>query len=145
MGKSNRKEKKAITVLMADNDPDDRKLTKGAFEENQFHVDLRFVKNGNELLDYLLRNGEYEKLETSPRPKLILLDLNMPKKSGLQAIREIRNEPDLKNIPIVIWTTSDSKDDMDKAQKLGADSFITKPMEYSNVLDAIKSLEKYLV
>ncbi len=97
---------KPITILMADDDADDRLMTKEAFEESRLKNDLRFVHDGVELLDYLKRRGNYEDPATSPRPGLILLDLNMPRKDGREALEEIKSDPKLKNIRVVILTTS---------------------------------------
>src|SRR6185312_13764096 len=100
-----------ITILMADDDPDDRELTREAFEESRLANDLRFVEDGVELLDYLKRRGKYEDPASSPRPGLILLDLNMPKKDGREALREIKADPKLKSIRVVILTTSKAEED----------------------------------
>src|SRR5271163_1298530 len=97
---------KPITVLMADDDEDDRMMTKDAFEESRLANDLRFVCDGEELLDYLKRRGKYSDPASSPRPGLILLDLNMPKKDGREALREIKADPELKAIRVVVLTTS---------------------------------------
>ena len=101
----------SFTVLMAEDDPDDRFLMEQAFMEIGNHADLRFVEDGEELMDYLLRSDRYTDPEFSPRPALIFLDLNMPKKDGRQALLEIKANPDLQRIPVVIWTTSDELED----------------------------------
>src|SRR5947209_1713066 len=93
---------KPITILMADDDPDDRQMTREAFEESRLANDLRFVEDGVELMDYLHRRGKYADPVTSPRPGLILLDLNMPKKDGREALCEIKADPRLKNIRVVV-------------------------------------------
>src|ERR687887_1677682 len=103
---------KPITILMADDDADDRQLTKEAFAESRLANDLRFVADGVELMDYLQRRGQYADPATSPRPGLILLDLNMPKKDGREALREIKADPNLKRIRVVILTTSKAEEDI---------------------------------
>ena len=97
---------KSIVILMADDDADDRLLAKDALAECKLPGELHFVENGEELLDYLNRRGRFTQMATSPRPGLILLDLNMPKKDGREALREIKNNPDLRKIPVVVLTTS---------------------------------------
>ena len=103
---------KPITILMADDDPDDRQLTREAFEENHLANDLRFVEDGEELLDYLHRRGKYAAEGAAPPPGLILLDLNMPRKDGREALREIKADPRLRNIRVIILTTSKAEEDM---------------------------------
>src|SRR5215203_6044130 len=100
------KSSKPITILMADDDPDDRQLTKEAFEEARLANDLRFVEDGEELMDYLCRRGKYADPASSPRPALLLLDLNMPKKDGREALKEIKADPQLRQIRVVVLTTS---------------------------------------
>jgi CheY-like chemotaxis protein len=114
-----------FTLLMADDDPDDRFLTQEACRELMNCGDLRFVEDGEELMRYLLRQGRYADPTVSPRPKLILLDLNMPKKDGRRALAEIKTDPDLRRIPVVVWTTSEEKEDRIQCLKAGADDYIT--------------------
>jgi CheY-like chemotaxis protein len=134
---------KPITILMADDDPDDRMLTKEAFEESRIANDLRFVEDGVELLDYLKRRGKYADPATSPRPGLILLDLNMPRMDGREALREMKEDPALKNIRVVVLTTSKTEEDILRTYDLSAASFITKPVTFSGLVDVIQSLSKY--
>src|SRR5437899_701916 len=101
-----------ITILLADDDPDDRLLTRQALEENRLANDLRCVEDGEELIDYLWRRGKYTEPVESPRPGLILLDLNMPKKDGREALKEIKSCPGLRHIPVVILTTSQAEEDI---------------------------------
>src|ERR1044072_6451615 len=101
-----------MTLLLAEDDPDDRLLTREALEKTRLASDLRCVEDGEELLDYLRRRGKFADPSQSPRPGLILLDLNMPRKDGREALREIKNDPKLRAIPIVILTTSKSDDDV---------------------------------
>ena len=137
------KHPKPITILMADDDADDRQMTKEAFEESRVANDLRFVENGVELMDYLYRRGKYSDPGSAPRPGLILLDLNMPKKDGREALREIKADPKLKNIRVVILTTSKAEEDIYRTYDLSATSYITKPVTFSALVDVIKTLGKY--
>lgn len=125
-----------ISILIADDDPDDRLLAKEAFEESEMVGKLHFVEDGEELLDYLTR-------EDTPRPDLILLDLNMPRKDGREALREIKSNPNLRHIPVVVLTTSQSDTDVFHSYDLGASSYITKPITFEGFLNFMKALEKY--
>lgn len=136
-------EGKPITILMADDDADDRLMTKEAFEESRLVNDLRFVEDGVELLDYLKRRGKYTDPASSPRPGLILLDLNMPKKDGREALREIKSDPKLKSIRIVILTTSKAEEDIYRTYDLSAASYITKPVTFSAMAEVVRVLGKY--
>src|ERR687893_1855302 len=117
-----------ITILMADDDADDRMMTQEAFAESRIANDLRFVVDGEELMDYLKRRGRYADPALSPRPGLILLDLNMPRKDGREALREIKADPSLRQIPVVVLTTSKAEEDIYGTYDLGVNSFITKPV-----------------
>ena len=134
---------KPVTILMADDDPDDRQLTRKAFEESHLANDLWFVENGEELLDYLHRRGKYADPATSPRPGLILLDLNMPRMDGREALKEIKADPKLRTIRVVIMTTSKAEEDILKTYNLSAASYIAKPVTFEGLLDVIKTLGKY--
>lgn len=131
-----------ITILMAEDDADDRLLARDAMEEsrlgNRFHV----VEDGQELMDYLNRAGKYATAD-APRPGLILLDLNMPRKDGRQALREIKSNPDLRRIPVVILTTSKTEEDILRAYDLGANSFITKPVTFDRLVEIVRTLGSY--
>jgi two-component system, response regulator len=129
-----------FTILMADDDPDDRFFMEQAFLEIGTAGDLRFVEDGEELMHYLLRSGRYSDPELSPRPVLILLDLDMPRKDGRQALLEIKANPDLQRIPVVIWTTSDDREDKVQCRRAGADVFATKPPNYSELLNSVGAL-----
>jgi two-component system response regulator len=134
---------KPITILMADDDPDDREMTREAFQESLLANDLRFVENGVELMDYLHRRGKYADPATSPRPGLILLDLNMPKKDGREALREIKSDPKLKTIRVVVLTTSKAEEDIVRTYDLSAASYITKPVTFQALLEVVRTLGKY--
>lgn len=134
---------KPITILMADDDPDDRQMTKEAFDNSHLRNDLRFVEDGVELLDYLNRRGRFSDPDASPRPGLILLDLNMPRKDGREALQEIKADPRLKNIRVVILTTSNAETDIIRTYDLSATSYITKPVTFAALLDVVQTLGKY--
>ena len=122
---------RSITILVADDDADDCLMIKDAFLENKLANDLRFVKDGEDLMDYLRRNAEYASPEKSPRPGLILLDLNMPRMDGREALKAIKSDPKLRSIPIVILTTSKAQEDVYRTYDLGVSSFITKPVTFA--------------
>src|SRR5688572_22699197 len=137
------KPSKPITILMADDDPDDRQLTREAFEESKLGNDLRFVEDGEELLDYLYRRGKYTDPESSPRPSIILLDLNMPRKDGREALKLIRSDPSFRPIRVIIMTTSKAEEDMLKSYDLSAASYITKPVTFDRLVEVVRTLGKY--
>jgi CheY-like chemotaxis protein len=132
-----------FVILMADDDADDRLLAKDALAECKIAGDLRFVENGEELIDYLHRRGKYHTAEIAPRPGLILLDLNMPKKDGREALKEIKIDPELRTIPVVILTTSRADTDIGRIYDLGANSFIAKPVSFDSLVDVMKTLCRY--
>ncbi|MBH0011343.1 response regulator [Pseudoalteromonas sp. SWYJ118] len=136
---------KPITILMADDDEDDRLLTQDALAESRVLNELHFVEDGVELLEYLERKGKFVDKTTSPRPGLILLDLNMPRMDGREALEAIKANPNLKGIPVVILTTSKQEEDMVKGYNLGAASYITKPVTFDGLVDLMKTLGKYWV
>lgn len=131
------------TLLLADDDPDDRLLVSDALEEGRVAMELRVVEDGEELLDYLRRRGKYADPERSPCPGLILLDLKMPRKGGCQALQEIKNDPDLRTIPVVVLTTSKAEEDVMRAYALGANSFITKQSSFGALVEMMETLRKY--
>jgi two-component system response regulator len=128
---------------MADDDPDDRQMTREAFEASRLANDLRFVEDGVQLMDYLCRRNAYSDPGSSPRPGLILLDLNMPKKDGRQALSEIKADPNLKNIRVVVMTTSKAEEDILRTYDLGASSYVTKPITFTALVDVIGTLGRY--
>jgi CheY-like chemotaxis protein len=132
-----------MMILMADDDADDRMMTREAFEESHLANDLRFVEDGVELMDYLQRRGRYSDPATSPRPGLILLDLNMPKKDGREALEEIKQDPNLRNIPVVVLTTSQEEEDIHRSYQLHANSYITKPVTFEALVAVVKALGRY--
>jgi CheY-like chemotaxis protein len=128
---------------MADDDPDDRMLAHEALEECRIANSLHVVEDGEELMDYLKRRGKYADPVVSPRPGLILLDLNMPRKSGREALRDIKTDPDLCRIPVVVLTTSQSEEDVYRSYDEGANSFITKPVTFDGLVDVMRGLKHY--
>lgn len=132
-----------VTILMADDDPDDRQLTREAFEEARLANDLRFVENGEELLDYLHHRGKYADPASAPRPGLILLDLNMPKVDGREALAKIKQDPDLRRIRVVVLTTSKAEEDVLRTYDLSAASYITKPVTFDTLVEVVRTLGKY--
>jgi len=138
-------EPKPITILIADDDPDDRFLAKEALDESRLANVIHFVEDGEELLEYLRREGRYEGTgaKDSARPGLILLDLNMPRKDGREALREIKADPILRQIPIVVLTTSKSDEDIVRSYDLGVNSFITKPVTFEGLVEVMRTLQKY--
>ena len=131
------------TLLLADDDPDDRMLFRDALEEARWSVHLREVEDGVELLDYLQRRGKYADPADSPRPGVILLDLKMPGLGGLQALEVIKQTEGLCRIPIVVLTTSSAEEDITGAYDLGANSYVVKPSSFATLVEIMQSLEKY--
>jgi len=128
---------------MADDDPDDRQLAREAFDEARLRNDLRFVEDGAELLDYLYRRDKYADPVDSPVPSLILLDLNMPKVDGRQALERIKADPILKRIRVVVLTTSKAEEDILRSYDLSAASYITKPVTFEALVEVVRTLGKY--
>ncbi|KAA3437136.1 response regulator [Rufibacter hautae] len=134
---------KSIAILIADDDAEDRMLLREAMEENHLPNELFFVENGEELMDFLCHRGNYADKEGYPLPGLILLDLNMPKKDGREALKEIKEDVNLKHIPVVVLTTSKAEEDILKTYDLGVSSFITKPVTFASLVEMIKTLADY--
>ena len=134
---------KPILILIADDDPDDRLMTKEAMEESRLANEIRFVCDGEELLDYLHRRGRYQFPASAPRPGVILLDLNMPKVDGREALREIKQHPSLRQIPVLVLTTSWAEEDIVRSYDCGANSFITKPVTFEGFVSVMKVLGRF--
>ena len=134
---------KASVILMAEDDADDRLLVKDALSECQFEADLRFVENGEELMDYLSERGKYSGSGRGGRPGLIILDLNMPRKDGREALRDIKSNPELRSIPVVVLTTSKADTDIEGIYQLGANSFISKPVRFDELVNLMRLLGQY--
>ena len=130
-------------ILMADDDADDWLLVQDASAVGQIGESLRFVADGEELMDYLLLRGKYTEAVNAPAPGLILLDLNMPRKDGRQALREIRQHPILRRTPVVVFTTSKSDTDIRTLYDLGANSFVAKPAAFDALVKTMSALSAY--
>ena len=138
-----RKESSRITILVAEDDPDDRLLISDAFAEAQLETDLRFVEDGEELMHYLHHRGTYVDGREAPRPAVILLDLNMPRKDGREALEEIKSDPTLRRTPIVVLTTSKAEEDVLHSYDQGVSGFILKPVTFDALVDVLKTLGQY--
>ena len=134
-----------IVILLADDDEEDRMLAADALRESRVVNDLRVVQDGEELLDYLYHRGRYADPASSPTPGLILLDLNMPRKDGREALREIKADPDLRRIPIVVLTTPKAEEDIYRTYDLGANSFITKPVSFEGLVAVMRDIGRYWI
>ena len=134
---------KAISILVADDDPDDRMLIKEAFEENKIINIVEFVEDGEQLLAYLRREGAYASLAGRPYPGLVLLDLNMPKRDGREALADMKADGALCRIPVVVLTTSKADEDIIRSYGLGVSSFITKPVTFEGLVEITRVLTRY--
>jgi CheY-like chemotaxis protein len=135
--------RKPVTLLCAEDDADYRLLTRRALKASRLANDLRFVEDGEELMDYLCRRGKYAAPGSAPRPGLILLDLNLPKKDGREALEEIKKDADLRHIPVVILTTSNAEEDVVRTYSLGASSYIRKPVNMTSLVDIMSTIGHY--
>lgn len=133
----------SITILLADDNEDDRMMTREALQERFAVDDLREVEDGEELMDYLLHLGSYADPASAPAPGLILLDLNMPRKNGYEVLQEIKTHPVLRRIPVVVFTTSSDAEDVSRSYDLGVNSFVTKPTTFDGLLRMMKTLGDY--
>ena len=134
-----------MTILMADDNEDDRFLARKALQDGHVNGSLREVEDGEELMDYLKHLGRYRDAADSPRPGIILLDLNMPRKDGHEALAEIKADASLRRIPVVVLTTSEDETDLLTSYDLGASSFITKPMSFQALVEVMKTIGKYWI
>ena len=132
-----------IVILMADDDEDDRLLTADALRLSKLANQLTTVNDGEELMDYLHHRGKHAPPAISPRPGLVLLDLNMPRMDGREALREIKSDPELRSIPVVILTTSKAEEDIERGYNLGANSFIAKPVTFDGLVKALRVATEY--
>jgi CheY-like chemotaxis protein len=137
------KQKSSIILLVADDDPDDRLMTQEALQESYLLNNIYFVEDGEELMNYLNHKGKYSDPSTSPRPGIILLDLNMPRKDGREALKEIKSDENLKSIPVIILTTSKAEEDVLRSYDLGVNCFITKPVTFTGLMEVTRSIGKY--
>lgn len=134
---------KQIIILMADDDEEDCVLTAKAFKKNRFANELRFVHDGEQLLAYLRNQGDYADTQRNPRPGLILLDLNMPRMDGREALQELKRDPSLRKIPVVVLTSSKAEQDIIASYNLGVNSYITKPVTFEGLVAVVENLGNY--
>jgi len=133
-----------MTILMADDDDEDREITQEALQDSRLANEMRFVVDGQDLMDYLRREGAYEDPAVdAPRPGIILLDLNMPKKDGREALAEIKADERLRRIPVVVLTTSKDEEDVFRTYDLGVSSFITKPVTFAGLVEVMNTFSRY--
>jgi two-component system response regulator len=132
----------SITILMADDDADDRMLMKEALEESNLKNKIYFVEDGVELMDYLYKKGKFM-LQEALKPGLILLDLNMPRMDGREALRRIKSDPDLRRIPVVVLTTSTAEEDIVSSYDLGVNSYISKPTKFTDLVKLTRQIGHY--
>jgi CheY-like chemotaxis protein len=136
-------DKGRITIVMADDDPDDRKLTADAFAEARLNNPLLFVEDGEELLALLRRRHGSESPRGGSNGTLVLLDLNMPRKDGREALAEMKADPTLRHIPVVVLTTSKAEEDVLRSYQIGASSYIVKPVTFSALTDVVRAIGQY--
>ena len=134
-----------IRILVAEDDADDRMMIKDAFEESRLGNPVDFVEDGMQLMSYLQREGQYAAMADHPFPGFILLDLNMPRKDGRTALKEIKTSPVLQRIPIVILTTSKAEEDIVRTYNLGVNSFICKPVTFDSLVEIVKTVGRYWI
>ena len=135
--------RRRITILLAEDDPGDQELTRRALRDDLVRTDLRVVEDGEEALEYLRREGAYADPTNSPRPELILLDLNMPRMNGRELLKILKANPDLCRIPVVVLTTSEQEADILRSYDLGCNSYIQKPVEMDQFVVAVQKLGQY--
>ena len=134
---------KPLTILMADDDEEDRMLVFDAWDESRLDNDFRVVNDGEELMDYLHHRGKYADPKDAPRPGLILLDLNMPRKDGRECLREIKADPELRRIPVIALTSSKSEEDVLRTYDLGLNAYMTKPVTFDKLIEVLKTFGSY--
>jgi CheY-like chemotaxis protein len=134
---------RGLAIVLAEDDADDRMLVREALEESGVAHEIRFVHDGEELLDYLHRREQYASMGDGERPHLILLDLKMPRKGGLEALQEIKSDPRLRSIPVVVLTTSRAEEDIFQSYELGVNSFIAKPSSFQELVEVMQTLGRY--
>jgi CheY-like chemotaxis protein len=136
--------KRPLTILLADDDEEDRELARDALQDSRLANEMKFVVDGQDLLDYLRREGRWADPDVdAPRPGIILLDLNMPRKDGREALAEIKADESLRRIPIVVLTTSNDEADILSTYDLGVSSFITKPVTFGALVDVMRTFTQY--
>jgi len=132
-----------IHILLAEDDPDDRLLTRRALEKSQLANTVDTVEDGEELMKYLRREGEYAEADAAPRPGLILLDLNMPRMDGREALKKIKSDSELRRIPVIVLTTSEAEQDILQTYDLGVNAFVTKPVTFDDLANTLQALGEF--
>lgn len=135
-------EARPIEVLLVEDDPGDELMTREAFEDNKIGNTLHVVRDGMEALDFLYRRGEFT---DAPTPDLVLLDLNLPKYDGRQVLEQIKSDPDLSHVPVVVLTTSSAEEDILRSYKLHANAYVTKPVDLDQFIAAIRQIDEFFV
>ncbi|MEE2056700.1 response regulator [Rhodococcus artemisiae] len=133
---------KPIDVLLVEDDPGDELMTREAFEDNKIGNNLHVVRDGEQALDFLYRRGEHA---DAPQPDLILLDLNLPKYDGRQVLEQIKSDPELSHIPVVVLTTSSAEEDILRSYRLHANAYVTKPVDLDQFIRAVKQIDEFFV
>ncbi|MEI7033459.1 response regulator [Streptomyces pratensis] len=131
-----------IEVLLVEDDPGDELMTREAFEDNKIRNTLHVVRDGQEALDFLYRRGDHT---GAPRPDLVLLDLNLPKYDGRQVLEQIKGDPELALIPVVVLTTSSAEEDILRSYKLHANAYVTKPVDLDQFIAAVRQIDEFFV
>jgi len=131
-----------MTILIADDDADDRMFLEQAMRQNGYDQGIRFVEDGEELMEYLRRQGRYDE-QNAPWPNMLILDLNMPRKNGFQALAEIKDDPKLRRLPVIVMTTSSADEDIVKTYNSGVNSFVTKPFNFNRLVEMVGTLKTY--
>ncbi len=134
---------KEITILYAEDDREDQMLVREALEESRLLNPIDCVGDGEELMDYLLHRGEYARLPDNYRPGIILLDLNMPRMDGREALSQLKSHTELRRIPVCVLTTSDADEDIVKSYNLGVSGYIRKPVTFDSMVEIVQTLGKY--
>lgn len=132
----------SMNILLADDDLDDQAMTVEALQKEDGTGSIACVDDGEQLMDYLHRRGQYSDAQLT-RPELILLDLNMPRKGGYEVLAELKADPDMRTIPIVVLSTSNREQDVARSYELGASSFITKPSSFDDFVEDLRTLKEY--
>ena len=135
-----KKQSRAVEVLLVEDNPADVRLTQEALKDGRVMVNLTVASDGVEAIDILKRAGPHT---TKPRPDLILLDLNLPRKNGREVLEEIKADDDLKRIPVIVMTTSKAEQDIYKAYNLNANCYVTKPVDLDEFLNVVRSIEDF--
>jgi chemotaxis family two-component system response regulator Rcp1 len=133
-------ENRPVEILLVEDNPGDERLTREALKEGKVYSNLHWVKDGVEAMDFLRRQGKYKDV---PRPDIILLDLNLPKKDGREVLQDIKNDADLKRIPVVVLTTSKAEEDVLRTYNLHANCYVTKPVDLEKFIVVVKSIDVF--